>query len=239
MKTKITLFSISAALILFTSCNISGVTGNKNIVKQTRIVKGDFTAVKVSHGINLFLSQGEKTEVISEADENIQDLLITEVKSGTLNIYFKELVGKAVKNVYVTMPVISKIMASSAAEIKAKTLISSNNLTIEASSGADIEAEINVAKLYCESSSGADIDLTGSCTAADFHASSGADIDAKDLNSENVMAKSSSGADISVFTKKSLSADANSGGDISYYGNPEKIELNTSSGGDIKKKTNN
>lgn len=237
MKTKITLFSISAALILFASCNISGVTGNKNVVKQTRTVKGNFTAVKVSQGINLFLSQGDTVSIITEADENIQDLLVTEQENGVLKIYFTEQVGKvAAKNVYVTMPEISKINASSAADVKTKTLISSDNLTVDASSGADIDAEINAAKLYCESSSGADIDLTGNCGTADFHASSGADIDAKDLNSENASAKASSGADISIFVKTSLSADASSGGDISYYGNPEKIDINTSSGGDITKK---
>ena len=237
MKTKITLLSITATLIFFASCNITGIKGNKNVVKQTREIKENFTSVKVSEGINLFLSQGDKSKVITEADENIQEFLITEVENGTLKIHFSELIGKvAAKNIYVTMPVIEKITASSAADIKAKTLISSDNLTIDASSGADIEARIETANLTCKSSSGADIDLTGNCGTANFQASSGADIDAKDLEADTVTVKSSSGGDISVFVKKSLTADASSGGDVSYYGNPEKIDINTSSGGDINKR---
>ncbi len=236
MKSKLLLFNLAAAVILFSSCNISGVTGNKNIVKQTRKVDKNYTAVKVSEGINLFLSQKDETSVIVEADENIQDLLMTEVENGTLKIYLKNAVGKATKNVYVTMPEIKKLTASSAANLRTKSLIKSNNLTIDASSGADIEAEIETTNLTCESSSGADIDLSGICETADFHASSGANIDAKELEADTVSAKVSSGGDIHLSAKISLTANASSGGNISYYGNPEKLDVNTSSGGNINKR---
>jgi len=236
MKSRLTLLSIAAVIILFSSCNISGVTGNKNVVKQTREVTENFTSVKVSEGINLFLSQDDETSVVVEADENIQNLLKTKVENGTLKIYFSDAVGKATRNVYVSMPEIKKITASSAADIKTETRISSDDLTIDASSGADIKADIETANLTCESSSGADIDLTGTCKTANFHASSGADIDAKELDCETATAHASSGSDISVFAVKSLTANASSGADVSYYGNPEKIEVNTSSGGDINKR---
>ncbi len=236
MKSKFTLLSIAAAAILFSSCTISGVTGNKNVVKETRNISENFTSVKVSEGINLFLSQAEKTSVVVEADENIQELLITKVEDGILKIYFKDMVGKATKNVFVSVPVIEKITASSAADVKTKTLISSKNLTIDASSGAEIEAETESENLTCESSSGADINLTGTCGKANFHASSGAEIDAKEFEADIVTAKASSGGEISLVANKEISADASSGGEINYYGNPEKTDINTSSGGDINKK---
>ncbi|NOZ34123.1 MAG: DUF2807 domain-containing protein [Chlorobi bacterium] len=237
MKSKLTLLSIAAAVILFSSCNISGITGNKNVVKQSRKVTENFTAVKVSEGINLFLTQGDNPTIITETDENIQEYLITKIKNGILDIHFSKMIGKVkAKNVYVTMPEIEKITASSAADVKTKTHISSKNLTIDASSGADIKAEIETANLTCESSSGADIDLSGTCGTVNFHASSGAHIDAKNLEADTVSANSSSGGDISVFAVKELTADASSGGDISYYGNPEKLDVNTSSGGNINKK---
>ncbi len=236
MKSRLSLLSIAAAIILFSSCNITGINGNKNIVKQTREVTENFTTVKVSEGINLFLSQGDKPEIITEADENIQEYLITEIKNGALDIHFSESIGKAVKNVYVTMPEIKKIMASSAADVKAETRISSDNLTLDASSGADIKADIETTNLTCESSSGADINLTGTCETASFHASSGADIDAKELNTQNATVHASSGGDISVFAVKSLTANASSGGNISYYGNPEQKDISSSSGGDVNKR---
>ena len=236
MKTKLTLLSIVTALMFVTSCSISGVTGNKNIIKQNRTMKENFTSVKVSEGINLFLSQANKTSVTVEADENIQNLLKTEVENGVLKIYFSDAVRKATRNVYVSMPEITKIAASSAADVKTETLISSKNLTLDASSGADMEVKIEAENLTCEASSGADIDLTGTCKTANIHASSGADIDAKELNSDTVIANSSSGADISVSVNKDITANASSGADITYYGNPEKTDINTSSGGDIDKK---
>ena len=237
MKTKLVFLSIAATIILFSSCNISGVTGNKNVMKQAREVTENFTSVKISEGINLYLSQKANISIVTETDENIQEFLITEIKNGTLYIHFNKMIGKVkAKNVYVSMPEISKITASSAADVKTETRISSNELTITASSGADIKAKIETTKLTCKSSSGADIDLSGTCETANFHASSGADINAKELNIENARADASSGGDISVFAVKSLTAKASSGGDISYYGNPKQKNINSSSGGNINKR---
>ncbi len=53
---------------------------------------------------------------------------------------------------------------------------------------------------------------------------------------ESSEVKATSGADITVNTSKELTARATSGGDVKYYGNPEKVDKSDSSSGSIKQK---
>ncbi len=52
-----------------------GIQGNQNVVREDRTFQSDFTKIKVSQGINLFLIQGDEVDMNVEADENIISLL--------------------------------------------------------------------------------------------------------------------------------------------------------------------
>ena len=70
---KLTFLSIVIFLSL-QSCIIDGwdqgISGNGNVLEETRDISG-FTGVKVSSGIDVYLSQGSSFEVKVEADENL------------------------------------------------------------------------------------------------------------------------------------------------------------------------
>ena len=71
----------------------------------------------------------------------------------------------------------------------------------------------------------------------DFEAtiSGSGDIEAYDLEADNVEATVSGSADIQVTANKSIKARVSGSGDISYKGNPEKVNTKTSGSGDISK----
>lgn len=231
------LLTISTLLMLFVgliSCNVSGITGSKNVIKKSRTITESFNAIKVSQGINVYLKQSDNISVTVEADDNIYDLLITEVKDNVLHIYFDKNVGRVkAKNVYVSMKEIVALTASSGADIEGSGKITGNTLKLKASSGADIELEVDVKELTCSSSSGSDIDVSGICNILEASSSSGSDIDAGNLKSNKVDAESSSGSDITVFVVESLKADASSGADIIYKGEPKEKDIEKSSGGSV------
>ena len=80
-------------------------------------------------------------------------------------------------------------------------------------------------------------DITLSGTTKDFDAtiSGSGDIEAYNLEADNVSATVSGSADIQVTAKKSIKARVSGSGDISYRGNPEKVDTKTSGSGDISK----
>lgn len=237
--TKITVFIalIILTLLTTTSCmveGLSGIKGNRNVISEDRNISSDFDKIKVQQGINLYLTQANSTEISVEADENILDLLVTEVKNNELKVYFEKNVYKAkARNVYLSTKNIAEIKTSSGAYVKTENTIQSTSLVLDSSSGSSIKATVDADEVESSTSSGADIDIFGETEMLSARASSGSSIDADELIATDVYAKVSSGADIDVNVKGKLTAKASSGGDIDYEGNPKQIDKNTSSGGSV------
>ncbi|MDP3357995.1 MAG: head GIN domain-containing protein [Lutibacter sp.] len=241
MKTlvRITILISIYLTLLFTtsSCifdGVVGIKGNRNVVSEDRTIKSDFEIINVQQGINLTITQGKPTSISVEADENVIDLLITEVKNNELNIYFEKSVYQAkARNVYLTTESISKIKASSGASVKSENTIQAETLELDSSSGSTMKIRSNANEITSESSSGSSITIVGKSNSFTANSSSGSSINAKDLKTVNAITKASSGANIDVNVTGKLTAKASSGADIDYEGSPESIEKETNSGGSV------
>jgi len=237
-----TLARIAVALLMsifMTSCNMdinfgNGIKGNGVIAEESRKVTEDFTNVSASEGIQVFVTQAKNFSIEVEADENIIDLIGTDIKNGKLRIHAIENIGHATKKVYVSLPEIATLRSSSGAQLKAENTIASNRLSINASSGALIAADIDATDVQIDASSGANLDLSGSADAAEIDGSSGANIKAKDLSTKACDASASSGANVTVHALETLKADASSGGNIAYKGDPS-VSKNKSVSGSVSK----
>ena len=232
------LISIYLALLFTTtSCDfeqIIGVKGNGNVVSEKRSINSDFEIINVQQGINLYLTQGKPTDINVEADENIMDLLITEVKNNELHIYFEKNVNRAkARNIYLTTEDISKIATSSGASVKSENTLQATSLDLESSSGSTIKIRTNANEIKSASSSGSSIIIFGKSNTFSANASSGSSINANELTTFDAITKVSSGANIAVNVTGKLTAKASSGGAIDYEGNPADIEKETSSGGSV------
>ncbi|MEM1338219.1 MAG: head GIN domain-containing protein [Bacteroidota bacterium] len=238
--TTLAKIAIALLLALFTSScafDISfgeGKRGNGQIVEENREVTEEFTAVYASEGLDVFVTQGNNFEINIEADENIIDLIGTDIRNGSLRVHAIENIGRATKNIYVTLPVVDALETSSGADLVAQNTISSEKIELEASSGSDLEVEVDAREVVAETSSGADIRVSGRTDMLYADASSGSDIKARGLLAKRCNADASSGADISVNVSESLVADASSGADISYAGEA-KVQKKKSVSGSVHK----
>lgn len=238
MKTTLKLFIISIIAITFNACIISGgVQGSRNVTSESRTLNDSFEKIEVSQGIDVILTQSKEYALTVEADDNLHNLLMTEVKDGTLKIYFKENVGQRKESkVYLDMPSLSGINTNSGASVTGKNTFELDKLSLDASSGSEIEVRVQGQEIKATTSSGSDITLTGDCKSLFANSSSGSDIDAKGLTAQEVEADASSGADIDVFCTERFVASASSGASISSDGNPKITDLNKSSGGSVSVK---
>ncbi len=241
MKTlvRITILISIYLTLLFTttSCifdGVVGIKGSRNVVSEDRVIGSDFEIISVKQGINLYITQGKQTDIRVEADDNIIDLLITEVKNNELNIYFEKNVNRAkARNVYLTIDNISKIKASSGSSITSENTLQTTLLELDSSSGSSIKIHANASEIKTESSSGSSIIIYGKCNTFTANSSSGSTINADELKTVNAKAEASSGANIDVNVTGKLTAKASSGGDIDYEGSPTAIDKKTSSGGSV------
>lgn len=241
MKTSTkSLFTILFLATILSSCNVNmfnRINGNRNVVTEDRNLKEDFTKIKVSTGLDLYISQGSKTDITVEADENLQDIIITEINDGVLKIYSEKNIWKAkARKVYVTVETLEGVTATSGSDVYTKETLRVNDIKISSTSGADIRMSLNANSVSSSATSGSDIEISGIANNHSSSATSGASIEAYNLRSKNVNVKVSSGADINIYASESITAKASSGGDIDFKGNPKKVNKKSSSGGDISAK---
>lgn len=241
MKNLITkTIAILCLTTLFTFCSadmFNSANGNRNVITKTRKVNSDFSGIKVSTGIDLYLTQGNSNKIMVEADENLHDIIITEVKDDILKIYVDKSIWRAkAKKVYVTFTKLDMLKATSGSDVYSKNTIISDQISITSTSGADIKISIDASSVATKATSGSSIKITGITKNHTASATSGSSINAYNLESRNTIAKASSGADINIYASEKLEANASSGGDIDFKGAPKQLRKKTSSGGSVSKK---
>ena len=236
MKTFIKTTALILLFVSTTSCMMNGIRGNGDIETQKRNISDNFTAIKVSQGIDVYFTSNNSVKLTVEADENIIDLLRTDVSDGTLKIYFEKNVWRAKsRKVYLSVPTLNSISTTSGASVRFENTLKTDKLSLRATSGADIYAYVNVTDLNSATTSGADIRISGNAKNFEASATSGSDIKATDLKADYVTAKVTSGADIKVYAVKEINAKATSGGDIRYEGDPKVVNRTKNSGGHIRR----
>jgi hypothetical protein len=237
-----TLARMAIALItalFLSSCNFdlnfgSGVTGNSTVAEESRSVTEEFTEVHASEGLDVYVTQSDQFSIEVEADENVIDLIGTDIKDGELRIHCIENIGRATKKIYVTLPEITSLESSSGADLSVTETITATDLNLHASSGSDLSIEVEAQDITAHTSSGADIRISGKTQHLKADASSGSDIKAQELLAETCNAEASSGADISVNVSEKLVAVASSGADVKYTGDAS-VESTKSAAGSIRK----
>lgn len=195
-----------------------GKKGNGIVAEDRREITDEFTEVSVQEGLHVYVTQADEFKILVEADENIIDLIGTDIKNGKLKVHAIENIGRATKKVYVSLPAVTALKGSSGAQLTTENKIKADKLEVDASSGALVSLEVEASELDIDASSGANINIAGDTDRSYVDASSGANIKAKELESKVCTVDASSGANISVNVSESLMADASSGANISYSG---------------------
>lgn len=229
------LILIIGLLFLTSSCLLNGIRGNREVITQSRNFDQSFNQIEVAAGINVYLSQENSQKVVVEADENLHDIIITEVEDGVLHVYAeKNIFSAKSKKVFVSATEIERLKISSGANLKTENTLEGDDIKIRVSSGANAKIFLDYQSVTCDASSGANAKLEGNTGQVILEASSGANVKAKELKAKVSEAKASSGGNISLYATDRLDAKASSGGNISYDGNPKEVNKDRSSGGDIR-----
>jgi hypothetical protein len=238
MKTFKT-FSVLLLSLLLAGCVVNlqeSITGNGHVVKQKRDA-AEFTGIKVSSGIDVFLTQGDAQNIEVETDENLQDWIKTEVTGSVLHIYTNKSIRLAKsKKVYLICKTIHSIEISSAGDVTGVTAFKTEKLDIEMSSAGDLNFEAEANTIGISISSAGNAYLKGKTDELKAELSSAGDLNAFDLEAKKGEISVSSAGKARVFITEEASFKSSSAGDIDYKGDPRIKEIQTSSGGSVNKK---
>ena len=240
MTTLVRIAVAALAALFLSSCGfdinigdfIPGKTGNGQTVTETREITEDFTEVSASEGLMVYVTQADDFSIEVEADENIIELIATDIKDGKLRIHARENIGDATKKIHVSMPEVTALKSSSGSQLHGENIVKSGSLEVDGSSGALMQLELEVNDLEIDASSGANLSISGRADHAEVDVSSGGLINAKNLQTKSCTADASSGGNVKIQVSEALIADASSGGNIGYSGNP-KVKNKKSLSGNV------
>jgi len=231
-------FLFVAVLLGLPSCIIDGwdqgISGNGRVVEETRDISG-FTGVHVSSGIDVYLSQGNEFEVVVEADENLQDVILTELNGNMLVVKTDHVSIRSAKSkkVHVTLPELAELKISSAGDCVGQNPFTCDDLQLSISSAGDLSLEVDADRIDLDISSSGDARLAGSADEFNVRLSSAGDLNAFDLVAAKVDVDVSSAGDARVNATEEISMNASSAGNIYYRGDARVIHSRSSSAGDI------
>src|SRR5215204_4161115 len=182
-------------------------------------VKG-FQAIKISDGIDLFISHGDEAVAVSASETKYRDKIKTVVEKGILKIFYddKGLSWNTKRNlkVYVAFKKLSALAASGGSDIEVEGSISATELNIDVSGGCNFRGKVEVDKLLVDQSGGSDISITGHAKEVSIITSGGSDFNGYNLVTDICSAEASGGSDIEITANKEMIAKASGASDIRY-----------------------
>nr|WP_299342555.1 head GIN domain-containing protein [Allomuricauda sp.] len=240
MKKLITLGLALCTVVITNAQWGKRIKGNGNVVTIERSV-GEYDAIALAGWFDVEIVGGKEGEITLEGESNLLEYIKTEVKDGKLVIKAEKGVNLRPSNwgkgINVTVPIesVDYVGLSGSGDVVGRTTIKTDEFETRISGSGDIVLSVEANSVEATMSGSGDISLEGKTTDLDVQVSGSGDIKAYGLDAEFVTATVSGSADIKVTANQSIQARVSGSGDISYRGNPKKIDTKSSGSGDISR----
>ncbi|MFM6926374.1 MAG: head GIN domain-containing protein [Ferruginibacter sp.] len=230
--------------LLVTVFAISGLQAQNEIVvdpnASVRELPGQFNAVKVANGIDLYLSQSDNMAIaVSAASEMHKQNIKTVIENGTLRIFYEGEKGWSKKDrkfrVYVSFSELKKIDASGACDVVVAGTLTASDLELHMSGACDFSGTIKVKNLDINLSGASDAKISGAANVVNIKSSGASDVKAFELVTDICNANVSGASDVHITVNSELTASASGASDIKYKGNGVIKEKHSSGSSNIMK----
>lgn len=203
--------------------------------RETRNLNA-FDGIDVGEGIELILEQGNEERAVIETEGIDTDRVITEVRGSRLSIHLKRgsYRSKSI-TVYLTYKKLREIDVNSAARVTTKSTIKANDFSISVDSAGKAVLDLEVGNLDLSVDSAGRLELSGTCDFQELQVDSAGKYLGFALKSKNARARVDSAGKAEIYVSEDLRANADSGGSITYKGDPKKVIADADSGGRIRK----
>ena len=189
---------------------------------EPRSINGSFNSIKISGGIDLYLSQYESESVaVSATSEKFRENIKTVVENNTLKIYYdggNNWTGNKKLKAYVSFKTLEMLEATGACDVDVTGVISGPSLNLTMTGASDFKGAVKVNDLSIQLTGASDVRISGTATNLSVQSTGASDVKGYDLITERCTAKASGASDINITVNKELNAHASGASDISYKG---------------------
>ncbi len=236
MRTQLYLAVIITTL-LFSSCEnewVDVVKGSGPVVSENRNTPS-FRNLTLSVPADVYISQGDAEGITIEAQNNILDVLRTDVRHDELEIRFDNgVVAKRYETikVYITTKEITQIKISGSGNVSNETPILTNELNLRISGSGNVElTDIDTHILDARISGSGNVNIGGYCTEQYLNISGSGDVYGFGLLTESADIRISGSGKTEIAVADYLNATISGSGKIYYKGSPDINSSISGSGG--------
>jgi hypothetical protein len=216
---------------------LAATSGSGRSVSETRSVAA-FDSIAVGGSIDLVVSQGDKTSLQVQADDNLLPLLITEVESGRLKIGWKR--GENINHrgsvkVTVVTPKLTALSAAGSGKVELQAFNTpALKLSVAGSSNATLST-LSTEDLSVSIAGSGDVRGSGKATKLKVSIAGSGDVRLSDLKSDEVGVTIAGSGDAQVNAQKTLNVSIAGSGDVSYTGDAT-VKSSVAGSGSVKKR---
>lgn len=210
--------------------------------KETRNV-GDFDYISMNISGKVYVTQGNRNEIIVEADRDDMENIKTEVRGGKLSISTREngswfrwgdgIDGKV--NVYVTVKELRGVSVSGSGDVISQNTIKTEDFEASISGSGDIEIELDARGVQSRITGSGNIELTGSARRARLSISGSGKYFAEELKVDDYEVAISGSGRASINANGNLDVRISGSGSVYYSGNPIGVNTNVSGSGRVRR----
>jgi hypothetical protein len=212
------------------------ITGNGNTITQERSLSA-FSEISVAGGMQVTITQAGNTSVKVQADDNLMEYIITEIKGNKLVVKYPNNVSinsKGVK-ILVSIPKLDGASISGSGNIIcASEMPSSGSFNASISGSGNIDVKTTASKVSASISGSGNIQLGGKTKELEVAISGSGSFKGYELKTEDAQVKISGSGNVETTATAKLDAVISGSGDIYYKGNPG-LSLKSAGSGKIKK----
>ncbi len=211
---------VSAAVAASAEGVFEGIEGSGRVRTETRDVRR-FTAIQVDGSGEVELRQGDRQSVVVEADDNVLDVVATEVRGSVLHLGFKP--GTRLWHVTrlrftVTAPSIEGIRITGSGDVRCADRLRADSLSLSISGSGSIDADVDTEALSLDIQGSGAIAVRGRTGDQSISLGGSGNVSSRDLVSADARVHVSGSGNVSVTASRTLDIDMSGSGHVQYGG---------------------
>lgn len=210
--------------------NAQMIINDENAVQRE---VGAFAGIKVSGGIDVYLSQGDEYALAVSANENkYRDNIKTKIIDNILFIYYDRgsisFNDKRKLRAYISFKTLESIEASGASNIIINKTMNVSDLKLKFSGASEMTGTIKSSNVSLKMSGASTLKIDGKIENLRVEASGASDMKNYNLVTDNCIVKLSGASDIKITVNNTLSLNGSGASEFKYKGNPTNKDINVS-----------
>lgn len=229
---SITIYLINLAVLFFSSCSLDAQE------RQMRDV-GEFTRIELGVPGEMFVRLGNRHEVVIEAKEDILNDIDTKVRGEELIIELDRnwswnFGNKDIK-IFVTLQKLNGLAISGSGNIEVENAVRTDVLYLKITGSGKISGEFECRDMETIISGSGSLNVSGKADAHDVKISGSGDLNATNLVVKSYNIKVSGSGGCEIHAEDELYAQISGSGTISYKGQPDRLDVQSSGSGSVRK----